>query len=314
MPVSGPGFSRPFDLVGQPSVDPQTRPRVAVNAVTPSYHATFGIRIVAGRAFTDSDRGDSPPVAIVNQAFVARFLQGRDAIGQRVVMPLTAAAAPGASPPPAIPWEVVGVQADAINSAGGRPVEPEIAVPFSQAPWPRALVAVRMLGESEGLGAAIAAAVRSMDPDLPIADLRPIEQTLNLSFASDRFFTVFIAAFGAVALLLAAIGIYGVMSFAVSQRTHEIGLRIALGGRPRQVLALVLREGMTTALAGMAIGGVGAALIGRALQGAVYGIESTGPLTIVVVAVTLLAAALIACLVPARRAAAVDPMIALRQP
>ena len=146
-----------------------------------------------------------------------------------------------------------------------------------------------------------------------MARVETIEQTLRQSTAADRFYTVFFAAFAAVALVLAAVGIYGVMSFAVAQRTHEIGLRMALGGGRRQVLARVLREGMTTALAGTALGAIGAALIGRALEGAVYGVETTNPFTFAVVAMTLLLAAFIACVVPARRAASVDPMVVLRQ-
>jgi putative ABC transport system permease protein len=131
--------------------------------------------------------------------------------------------------------------------------------------------------------------------------------------ASDRFYTVFLAAFAAVALVLAAVGIYGVMSFTVAQRSHEIGLRMALGARRGQVIAQVLREGMTTALVGTMLGAVGAVVVGRALEGAIFGVESDNPLTFGAVAVLLLTAALIACLVPARRAAGVDPMVALRE-
>ena len=146
-----------------------------------------------------------------------------------------------------------------------------------------------------------------------MTDVRTIEQTLSESVAADRFYTVFFAGFAVVALALAAIGIYGVMSFAVAQRTHEIGLRMALGARRSQVLGQILREGMSTALLGTAIGGVGAILIGRALKGAVSGVDSTNPLLFIAVAALLLTAALVACVVPARRAATVDPMVALRQ-
>jgi putative ABC transport system permease protein len=172
---------------------------------------------------------------------------------------------------------------------------------------------VQTTGDAAGLQPAIADLLYALDPSLPMANVRTIEQTLSQSVAADRFYTVFFASFAIVALVLAAVGIYGVMSFVVAQRTHEIGLRMALGGQPGQVLAHVLREGMGTALAGTALGGVGAVLIGRALEGAVYGVRSTDPLTFAVVALTLLAAALVACVVPARRAARVDPMVALRQ-
>jgi putative ABC transport system permease protein len=136
---------------------------------------------------------------------------------------------------------------------------------------------------------------------------------VSQSLAADRFYTVFLGVFGAVALLLAAIGIYGVMSFVVAQRTHEIGLRMALGAGRGQVLVQILREGMATALAGTVVGGAGAWFVGRAMKGMVYGVEGTDPVLFIAVALVLLGAALVACLVPARRAASVDPMVALRQ-
>jgi putative ABC transport system permease protein len=131
--------------------------------------------------------------------------------------------------------------------------------------------------------------------------------------ASDRFYTAFFVAFAGVGLVLAAVGIYGVMSFAVAQRTHEIGLRMALGGSRRHVVGRILREGMTTALAGTVLGAIGAVFVGRLLQGAVYGIQPSNPIPFIAVAVTLLLTALVACLVPARRAASVDPIVALRR-
>ena len=174
-------------------------------------------------------------------------------------------------------------------------------------------MAVHTEREAGAVQSAIADVLRPLDPELPMANVRTIEQTLSQSMAADRFYTVFFAVFAAVALLLAAVGIYGVMSFVVAQRTHEIGLRMALGARQRQVLGQVLREGMLTALAGTAVGAVGATLVRRALAGAVYGVDAGNPLTFLAVALTLLAAALVACVVPARRAASVDPMVALRQ-
>ena len=220
----------------------------------------------------------------------------------------------GARPrPEPVPWEIVGIQGDVVNDGPGREAQPEIQVSFWQIPWPRATLAVKTTGPASDITASVGAVVRGVDPTLPLTNIRTIEQTLSESVASDRFYTVFFAGFAVVALALAAIGIYGVMSFAVAQRTHEIGLRMALGARRSQVLGQILREGMATALLGTAIGGVGAVLIGRALKGAVSGVDSTNPLLFVAVAALLLTAALIACVVPARRAATVDPMVALRQ-
>jgi putative ABC transport system permease protein len=152
-----------------------------------------------------------------------------------------------------------------------------------------------------------------LDPDLPLGDVKTMEQVVSESLAADRFYTVFFGAFAAAALVLAAVGIYGMMSFAVAQRTREIGLRMALGARRGQVLVQVLREGMAAALLGTAAGAAGAFVVGHAMRGMVYGVETTDPVRFIAVALMLLGAALVACLLPARRAAAVDPMVALRQ-
>jgi putative ABC transport system permease protein len=281
--------------------------------VTPSYHTTFGVPIRRGRAFTNDDRDGTQHVAIVNDAFVSRFLSGRDAVGQHLLMSPVAFASPAGVPLP-VDSEIVGVQADAVNDGPGRPVRPEIVLPFAQSPVPSALVAVRTRGDLPLSRTAVADVLRSLDPTLPLTRVRTIEETLRDSMADDRFYTEFFSAFAAVALTLAAFGIYGVMSFTVAQRRHEIGLRMALGGCRRHVLTQIVREGMTTALAGTALGTLGAALLGRALRGTIYGIEPSDPRPLAGVVFLLLVAALVACVVPARRAASVDPMVTLRQP
>lgn len=310
MPVSGTNGRVQFSIAGLGAADAADRPWAHVTLATASYHATFGIPIHRGRGFTDEDREGSRPVVIVNEAFCQQFLAGRDPIGQHVqmVVSTTDTAAPRSAD-----WEIVGVQADAANAGAGRPVVPEMVLPFEQVPWPTATVAVRTAGHAPMPGTAVADVVRALDPSIPMARVQTMEQTLSQSMASARFFTAFFAAFAGVALLLAAVGIYGVMSFAVAQRTHDIGLRMALGGTKWQVVRHVLREGMTTAAAGAALGAVGATFMGRALQGVIYGIEPSNPVPFIVVAVILLSAAFVACLVPARRAAAVDPVVALRQ-
>ncbi len=313
MPVSGASFRRQFELAGERAADPSARPWAALNMVTPSYHTTFGVPIRRGRAFTNDDRDGTQHVAIVNDAFVSRFLSGRDAVGQHLLMSPVAFASPAGVPLP-VDWEIVGVQADAVNDGPGRPVRPEIVLPFAQSPVPSALVAVRTRGDLPLSRTAVADVLRSLDPTLPLTRVRTIEETLRDSMADDRFYTEFFSAFAAVALTLAAFGIYGVMSFTVAQRRHEIGLRMALGGCRRHVLTQIVREGMTTALAGTALGTLGAALLGRALRGTIYGIEPSDPRPLAGVVFLLLVAALVACVVPARRAASVDPMVTLRQP
>jgi putative ABC transport system permease protein len=317
MPVGGGAFTRPFEVAGSRAGDPAARPRTLVDAVSPSYHATFGIPLRRGRTFNDTDRPGSQPVAIVNEAFAAEFFPGREPVGERLVMspiPLATGNGPASIDPPAIEWEIVGVQADVANAGLGRPTAPEVLIPFAQNPWPAAIVAVRTTGNDGVPVRAIADVVGNLDPTLPMARVQTIEQTLRASMASDRFYGVFLAAFAIVALVLAAVGIYGVMSFAVAQRTHEIGLRMALGAAKRQVLGQILREGMTTALTGAVLGATGAAFVGRMLQGTIYGVDPSNPLTFVAISTTLFAAAFLACLVPACRAASVNPMTALRQP
>jgi len=306
-------FNRPFEIAGRPIAATGSQPRANLNMVSPGYHSTFGIQIRRGRTFIDDDRATSRPVAIVNETFASRFLAGRDPLGQRILIaPTTFGRAPQSSVAPS-EWEIVGVQADTANAGPARPTDPEILVPFAQRPWPQVIVAVRTMRGASAPQAAFADTIRGLDPTLPIARVRTMEQALSDSTASDRFYAVFLAAFAGVALLLAAVGIYGVMSAAVAQRTQEIGIRMALGGRTSQVLGQVLREGMSTALIGTALGGIGARAIGKALEGTVYGVQAGNPMVFAIVAATLLLAALVACVVPAYRAASIDPMLALRQ-
>jgi putative ABC transport system permease protein len=174
-------------------------------------------------------------------------------------------------------------------------------------------MAVRTTADPSSLQKSVAAVVRSMDPDLPMTDVKTMEQSVDEALAGHRFNAVLFGTFAGVALLLAAVGIYGVMAFTVAQRTHEIGLRMALGAGRAQVLRAVLEEGMATALLGIVLGTIGAYFVGQTLQGMWYGVQAMDPIAFGAVAVLLLGSALLACLVPARRAASVDPMVALRQ-
>jgi predicted permease len=310
MPVQGTGFGMPFDIAGKPSADPGKRPGAGFNMVTPDYYKTFGIAITRGRAFTEQDRMPGVPVAIVNDTFVKKYLNGVDPLQTRIVVEQLI---PGVTKlGPAIEWQIVGVYSDVRNAGPKDDQFPEIDVPFYQSPWPGAGVAVRTAGNPTSVQQAVAAVIRSIDPDLPMAGVKTMEQLIDESKSNDRFTTALFASFAAVALVLAAFGIYGVMAFAVAQRTHEIGLRMALGAGRGQVLGGILKEGLITALIGVVLGSGGAYLVGRAMQGMLYDIGAFDPLAFSVVAATLLACAILACLVPARRAASVDPMVALR--
>jgi putative ABC transport system permease protein len=311
VPLRGGGFGVPFSIAGRQVADRSRLPPASLNIVSPDYFTTLGIRITTGRVFTDQDRAGALPVAIVNEAFVKRYLPGVDPLTQRVVLEEDA---PGTEErEPEIERQIVGVYADVRHAGPQNESFPEINVPFWQVPWPRANMAVRTAGDPTAVQQGIAATIRSMDPDLPMGNVKTMEQIVSERMAADRFNMALFASFAAVALVLAAVGIYGVMAFAVAQRTREIGVRMALGAARGRVLGDVLREGMTTALIGTLLGSAGAYGVGRAMQGMVYGVGALDPAAFAAVALTLLGAALVACLVPARRAASVDPMVAFRQ-
>ena len=310
MPVDGTGFGMPFDIAGKPSADPGKRPGAGFNMVTPAYYKTFGIHMTRGRAFTEQDRTPGVPVAIVNDTFVKKYLTGVDPLASRIVVEQLIPGVTKLGPP--VEWQIVGVYSDVRNAGPKDDQFPEIDVPFYQSPWPGAVMAVRTQGDPASLQQSIAAVIRSVDPDLPMANVRTMEQIIDQSKSNDRFTTALFASFAGVALVLAAFGIYGVMAFAVAQRTHEIGLRMALGAGRGQVIGSILKEGLITALIGVVLGSGGAYLVGRAMQGMLYDIGAFDPVAFGVVSLTLLGCAIVACLVPARRAASVDPMVALR--
>jgi putative ABC transport system permease protein len=310
MPVSGTGFGMPFYIAGKPVKDPSQRPGAGFNMVTPDYYRTFGIQIQRGRGFTEQDAAGAARVAVVNDAFVKRYLAGADPLKQRLVIEQLI---PGVTKlGPGVEWQIVGVY-PGVRNRGPRGDFPEIDVPFEQSPWPGTLIAVRTTVDPDSIRKSAAEIVQSLDPDLPIANVTTMDQLVHQSLAGDRFQAVVFGGFAAVALVLAALGIYGVMSFAVVQRRHEIGLRMALGAGRDKVLRQVLLDGMLTALVGVVLGSIGAYLVGRAMQSMLFGVRAIDPLVLPAVAGLLLATAIIACFIPALRAASVDPMTALRQ-
>jgi len=310
MPIIGVNFGMPFNLAGQAVDDPSSRPGAGFNMVTPEYFRTFGVRMIQGRTLTEQDTAGGLPVAVVNETFVKKYLSKVDPLTQRVVVEQLIPGVTKLGPP--IEWQIVGVYHDVHNGGVRRDGFPEIDVPFWQSPWPQAGLAVRTFGDPASMTKSITAVVRTVDPDLPLDQVKTMDQLVHESLASDRFSTVLFASFAGLALLLAAIGIYGVMSFAVAQRTHEIGLRIALGAGPQQVLRLVLGEGMLLALIGLGVGLAGSYFVGRLMKTVLYQVNALDPVAISAVTAVLLLSALLACYIPARRATLVDPMVALR--
>lgn len=309
MPMQGTNFGMPFTIVGKPVSDPSARPGAGFSMVTPGYFQTFGIQMVKGRSFNDEDKAGSIPVAVVNETFANRYFKGTDPLTQRILVEQLIPGVTKLGPP--IEWQIVGVYHD-VHNRGPRGDFPEINVPFWQSPWPSGSMAVRTASDPETMVKSIAAAVHSLDPDLALAQVKTMDQLISESLVGDRFISLLYGTFAIVALLLAAIGIYGVMAYMVAQRTHEIGLRIALGADRKQVLTLVMKEGIVLALIGLGLGLVGACLVGYVMKSMLYGIGTVDFGAFSIVSITLLTSALMACYFPAQRATKVDPIVALR--
>ena len=310
LPLEGSGFGMPFTIAGQPDfADPSQRPGAGFDMVTPDYFKTYSIPVLRGRAFTDQDTAANLRVAIVNKKFADKYFAGKDPLQQRINVEELI---PGVTKlGPYISWQIVGVFNN-VRAGNFRDDRPEILIPFAQIPWPSANIGVHTAGDPASVFHSIAAAVHSVDPQIALAEPHTLEEIKSRNLGGDRFVMTLLGTFAFIALLLAAVGIYGVISFTVAQREHEIGLRMALGASRANVVNLVLKEALILSSIGLGIGLVGAFFIGRALHSALYGVGSIDYSAIAVVALVLLTASLIASWIPARRAAGVEPMRALR--
>jgi putative ABC transport system permease protein len=272
--------------------------------ISPNYFRALRARVVAGREFDDRDDLRAPAVAIVNETLARRYFAGEDPLGKRVSI------AYGSQ---RIPLEIVGVAADMKQGDLGAPVIPQIYAPYLQRPWFSSAIVVRSAhNDLSAVSNDAQRALWAVDHDQASTDIHTAEEALNNSLAEPRLYTVLLGVFAALALSLAAVGIYGVMSYMVTERTREIGVRMALGAQAGNVLRLVIGQGMTLALIGVAIGSGAAVALTRLMSGLLFGVSATDPMTFVVIAILLSVVALLACYIPARRAAKVDPMVALR--
>jgi putative ABC transport system permease protein len=308
VPALGPSFGVRFSIVGQPSANPSERRGSALQIVTPDYADALGVRVTKGRNLTAYDTATSPRVAMVNEWFAKNSFPNGDPIGQRISFDELIPGKPRGKP---LEWQIVGVFHD-VKGAGTREDYAEIVVPFAQSPWPEASMVVKTEGDPKSLIRSIGAAVNTVDPDLPLAGARTLDEIINEALAIDRFSVVLFSCFGVLGLLLAAVGIYGVMAFAVAQRTHEFGIRMALGAQRSRVINLVLKEGTILALSGAAIGLIGAYFVGRAMRSTLYGVGALDLRAFGGVSLLLLLAALLACFLPAWRASRIEPLEALR--
>ncbi len=310
LPLEVSGFGMEFTIPGLPEFsDPSHRFAAGFDMVTPDYFKTYSIPVLRGRAFSDQDTAVSVRVAMVNKKFVDQYLKGKDPLQQRVLVDeLIPGVAKFGAP---ISWQIVGVF-NTVRIRGFRDDFPVIIVPFAQTPWPTANIGVHTVGDPAAVFHSIAAAVHSVDPQIALADPRTLEEIKSRNLGGDRFIMTLLGAFACIALILASVGIYGVVAFTVAQREHEIGLRIALGASRGNVVSLILKEAMTLAAVGLSLGLMGAYFVGRAMHSVFYGIASIDFAAVFAVAIVLLSAALLASWIPARRASTVEPMQALR--
>lgn len=272
------------------------------NSVSGKYFVTIGAHLLEGRFLNDGDGASAPLAVVVNQTMAKTYWPRESALGHRVRLSNNNA-----------PWRtVVGVVGDVKNAALDRPAGTELYFPFAQLPARLSWVVVRAQGDPMSLTSAVRDAIRGLDRGLPISNIGSMEDVMSSARARPRFLTLLLTLFSSLSLILAALGIYGVISYAVAQRTNEIGIRMALGARGGDVIRLIGTSGVRLALAGTAVGAAGAFALTRFLSGLLFGVSSLDPLTFLAMAGTLIAVTLLACYIPARRASKVDPLIALR--
>jgi putative ABC transport system permease protein len=306
LPLSGDRFSISFQIDGRP-VAKKDEPSADFFSVGIGYFRTMGIPIVKGRDFNDRDQHKSTPVIIVTETFARKFFPAEDPIGKRVQ--------PGINTfdnEHSTMREIIGVVADVRNRSLSTEPKPAYYVPQTQTPFDQMTVVVKTASDPHSVISAVTKEVAALDRDLPVFSVKTMDEYLASSVASPRFNTTLLSIFAAVALALTIVGLYGVMSYSVAQRTNEIGIRMALGAQTRDVLSLIVRQGFTLVLLGLAIGLAGAFALTRLIATLLFGVTTKDPLTFAAVAALLAFVALLACYIPARRAARVDPMEALR--
>ena len=305
VPMSFNDFSSSFEVVGAPPVKPENQPSMQVRVISPDYFRSLRIPLLRGRELSPADRLASPRVLLISLAAARTFWPKEDPIGKYIRF-----GAQGGYE--RIEGTIVGVVADVRDFGLDVPAPPTAFAPLAQAGWGDFSVLVRTAGPAAGLADAVRAAVSSVDPDLPVGDISSMQDLLAATLAPRRFYMLLLTLFSGLALVLAAVGIYGVIAYSVSQRSHEIGIRLALGADRARVLAMIVREAFVLLAIGMGIGIAAALALSRVLRGMLVGVSATDPLTYAAVGLVLGLVALLACVIPARRATRVDPMIALR--
>jgi putative ABC transport system permease protein len=301
LPLGGGGTDSDFAIEGRPPAEPG-HPQVAwFSSVTPNYFRAMGIRLLSGRELTDTDNADAPKAVVISETMARRYFPDEDPLGKR----LTFGGGKDLR-------EIVGVISDVKHFGLNADARPSMYFPHPQNPARRMSLVVRAEGDPLTLAAAIRGQVSELDRDLAVSDVMTMEELVGTSLAEPRFTLMLLGAFAVLAMLLSAIGVYGVVSYSVTQRSHEIGVRMALGAKTSDVLRLVVGQGMTLVLGGVGIGLVAAFALTRVMESLLFGVTATDFSTFALTSVVLAGVALGACFVPARRATKVDPMVALR--
>ena len=304
LPFSGNELNAGWGIEGQPPLSATERPRAFLRNVSPNYFEAMGIPLRKGRAFADSDNANTPGVAIINETAARRFWPNQEPLGKRFKRGRLETQNP---------WmTVVGVVAPVSHTALQVASQPEVYLPFQQNPGLNLTLVARTTSDPKAFAGAVRREVSALDKDLPVSNMKFMDEIIGKSVAQPRVYALLLGIFAGLALILASIGIYGVMSYSVTQRIHEIGIRMALGARPVDVLKLVVKQGLALALVGVFVGLIVSLALTRVLASQLFGVTPTDPVTFTAISVLLILVAVIACSIPAVRATKVDPMIAVR--
>ncbi|HKT09957.1 MAG TPA: ABC transporter permease [Gemmatimonadaceae bacterium] len=315
LPLGGYTMRTSVHIVGTPKERPAERKRTFVTIVSPDYFKTMGIPLIAGRDFTAHDGSGAPIVSVIDETLAKRYFPGRSPIGQHLEVGWsqdTASAPGGDTTTVTMGGEIIGVVGDVRRFNLATAAEAETYIPIDQPTLNTFSVVVRTSGPPNAVAAQIRGALHAVDPDLPLDRLRQLREIVSASVARPRFYMSLIASFAIIALVLAAVGIYGVISYTVSQRSRELGIRIALGASGANVMAHVMRPGIALAASGVAIGVVASLALTRLIASLLFDVKPVDPVTFGAVAAVLLGVAVAACAVPARRASRVDPLVVMR--
>jgi putative ABC transport system permease protein len=304
LPLNGSTWGRSLTVEGYPVLSVGQAPSIQHTVVTPGYFRTMGITLLAGRDFNDSDKKDSPDVTIVDERLARQYWPNQSPIGKRVRF---------GPPEDNEPWHtIVGVVSAVRHERVQEETRPSVYMPHAKVPVSGLALVARTSSNPHDFIAAVRREVAQLDPDLPVSEIATMEEVVAEAIWQPRLYAMLFAVFAGGALLLALIGIYGVMAFLVQTRTHEIGIRMALGADTRDVFKLIVGRGMKLTAVGVVLGAAGAIALTRLMHSLLFNTSATDPFTFILLSVLLSVAAFLACYLPARRAAKVDPLIALR--